>query len=241
MLALFNSSVSVHFPSIYTQPYVSWTAYLCFLNIINQCPVHHPWGLLKTSQVLGRYRTFSEGFLIYTEMKWDPTQICDFSHSLHLSFPGDAKKVNKGWAGIKSAYDVPTSVTFLTTHNNHYSRDYGLQFIEILDIQVTYLLLATYSCLQCLLAGVGELDCLDGPQLLSASVSWAPTGGGHTARQPLPSPSHLESTHETHVARRGLAAGRGLCEKRTSPAPFAHARASPGEVGSSHFILLSGS
>lgn len=61
-----------------------------------QCPVHHPWGLLKTSQVLGRYRTFSEGFLIYTEMKWDPTQICDFSHSLHLSFPGDAKKVNKG-------------------------------------------------------------------------------------------------------------------------------------------------
>ena len=160
-------------------------------------------------------------------MKWDPTQICDFSHSLHLSFPGDAKKVNKSWAGIKSAHDVPTSVTFLTTRDNLYSRDYGLQFIEILEIQVTYLLLATYSCLQCLLAGVGELDCLDGPQLLSASVSWAPTGGGHTARQPPPSPSHLELTHETHVARRGLAAGRGLCEKRTSSAPLAHAWASP--------------
>lgn len=82
---------------------------------------------------------------------------------------------------------------------------------------------------------------MGGAQLLSASVSWAPTAGGHTARQPLPSPSHLESTHETHAARRGLAAGRGRCEKRTSHAPLAHARASPGEVGSSHFILLSGS
>lgn len=64
---------------------------------------------------------------------------------------------------------------------------------------------------------------LGGVQHLSASVSWAPTGGGHIARQPLPSPSHLESTHETHAARRGLAAGRGRCEKRTSHAPFAHA------------------
>lgn len=73
---------------------------------------------------------------------------------------------------------------------------------------------------------------MGGAQLLSASVSWAPTAGGHTARQPLPSPSHLESTHETHAARRGLAAGRGRCEKRTSHAPLAHARASPGEVGS---------
>lgn len=82
------------------------------------------------------------------------------------------------------------------------------------------------------MVGVGGLDSLGGAQLLSASVSWAPTAGGHTARQPLPSPSHLESTHETHAARRGLAAGRGRCEKRTSHAPLAHARASPGEVGS---------
>lgn len=46
---------------------------------------------------------------------------------------------------------------------------------------------------------VGGLQCLGGAQLLSASVSWAPTGDGHSARQPLPSPSHLESTHETRV------------------------------------------
>lgn len=53
------------------------------------------------------------------------------------------------------------------------------------------------------MVGVGGLDCLGGAQLLSASVSWAPTAGGHTARQPLPSPSHLESTHETHGAGGG--------------------------------------
>lgn len=89
--------------------------------------------------------------------------------------------------------------------------------------------------------GLGQLNCLGGAQLLSASVSWAPTVGGHQARQLLPSPSHLDSTHETHEARRRLAAGRGWCEKRTSHAPFAHARASPREVGSVtlfHFLPL---
>lgn len=81
----------------------------------------------------------------------------------------------------------------------------------------------TYSCLQHPSTEVGGLQCLGGAQLLPASVSWAPTGVGHSARQPLPSPSNLESTHKTHAAGRGLAAGRGRCEKRTSPAPLAHA------------------
>lgn len=46
---------------------------------------------------------------------------------------------------------------------------------------MTYLLLATYSCLQRPIVGIGGLHCWGGAQLLSASVSWAPTGVGHTA------------------------------------------------------------
>lgn len=141
---------------------------------------------------------------------------------------------------------MPTSVIFLTPLTTMKGlltpfHTGGAWDPGTLQIQVTHLLLVTYSCLQRPSIEVGGLQCLGGAQLLPASVSWAPTGGGHSARQPLPSPSNLESTHKTHAARRGLAAGRGRCEKRTSPAPLAHARASPGGVGSNHFILLSGS
>lgn len=48
-------------------------------------------------------------------------------------------------------------------------------------------------------------NCFGGGNLSSLQhASWAPTSNGHKARELLPSPSSLESTHKTHVVRRGL-------------------------------------